>query len=936
MIVVMVSGQDFITKWKFDAAATSITFNTLTTGKVNYTWTALPSGNTGTGSFSAITAGAEQVTLSGLSIPAGNSVTLAMAPENLRRFYSSADRFKLIDVIQWGSVSWSSMNSAFYECIQLNITAKDVPNLYGVTDMKDMFNRAQFFNQDIGNWNTSNVTNMSGMFSNAVHFNQDIGNWNTSNVTNMSGMFSNADRFNQNIGNWNTSNVTNMSSMFKSAGSFNQDIGKWNVGNVKTMYGMFEYAGNFNQDIGKWNTSKVTNVERMFFEAASFNQDIGNWDTRNITTMSSMFEATGNFNQDIGKWNTSNVFSMASMFARTTYFNQDIGKWNTSNVANMERMFDRAASFNQDISNWNTFNVTNMRNMFLGTLSFNQDIGKWNTSNVTNMSYMFSSAESFNQNIGTWNLSRITSMDGMLDDSGMDCDNYSATLIGWNKNNAETRSIKLGAKGLKYGLSANQARNELGFKNWIIEGDVETTNLCVPSPDKIKFITHWNFITASTSISFNALTTGQVDYIWRALPSGNEGTGSFNTQIAGPVTLSGLNIPANNIVTLSMAPEKLRRFYASDDDSRPLDRVKLIDVSQWGSVAWSSMEFAFFGCENFNITALDKPNLSNVNDMSSMFNGARIFNSDIVKWNPINVEDFSHMFSRAIFFNQPIERWNTNNVTNMASMFEGATSFNQPLGNWKASKVKRMDYMFSNATSFNGFLQFNLYNVEDMSGMFSGAIAFNRRFGLGSSVKSVFAMFRNAKSFNQHLGILNTNNVTNMASMFEGASSFNQSLGLINTTNVTNMDNMLLNCNMDCDNYTSTLIGWNKRNTGSIPRVVGVRGLVYSINAKLARNTLISKGWTIQDDIETFATCGYTPTNEISNINIKVYPNPVSNKISIETELSEAVTIYNAMGIKISTHDIKEGINELEFNHVSGLYLLEFEKSRKSIKVMKI
>ena len=52
-----------------------------------------------------------------------------------------------------------------------------------------MFNKAEEFNQDIGNWNTENVTNMSTMFTEAMAFNQDIGNWNVSKVTTMYDMF---------------------------------------------------------------------------------------------------------------------------------------------------------------------------------------------------------------------------------------------------------------------------------------------------------------------------------------------------------------------------------------------------------------------------------------------------------------------------------------------------------------------------------------------------------------------------------------------------------------------------------------------------------------------------------------------------------------------------------------------------------------------------
>ncbi len=369
------------------------------------------------------------------------------------------DSHKIISVDQWGSQVWTSMNSAFHGCSNLEgVVINDTPNLSNVTDMSLMFYNASSFNQPINDWDVSNVTDMSLMFFNASSFNQPIGDWDVSNVTDMGGMFSSATSFNQPIGNWDVSNVTDIEGMFFYATSFNQSIGNWDISNVNEMknlfreatsfnqpignwdvssanstYYMFEGALNFNQSLSNWDVSNIIDMTRMFGEAISFDQPIGNWDVSNVTDMGGMFANATNFDQSIGSWDVSNVTDMGGMFSNATNFNQSIGNWDVSNVTDMGGMFSNAISFNQPLSNWDVSSVVNMGGMFSWATSFNQSIGNWNVSNVTDMNFMFNNALNFNQPLGSWDVSNVTLMTHMFFNVPLSVGNYDNLLIGWSQ-----------------------------------------------------------------------------------------------------------------------------------------------------------------------------------------------------------------------------------------------------------------------------------------------------------------------------------------------------------------------------------------------------------------------------------------------------------------------------------------------------------------------
>ena len=209
------------------------------------------------------------------------------------------------------------------------------------------------------------------------------------------------------------------------------------------------------------------------------------------------------------------------------------------------------------------------------------------------------------------------------------------------------------------------------------------------------------------------------------------------------------------------------------------DRLKILNITQWGNNRYKDMGSAFYGCGNLVVSATDIPDVSKVLSFSRAFQNATSFNTNVNSWNMSSATSLAYMFAGATAFNQPLNSWNTSKVTTMSNIFAGATSFNQPLDSWDVSKVTVMAYMFHGATSFNQPLNsWNTESATSMWSMFYGATNFNQPINLWNTanVINMSTMFFQAYAFNQPLNLWNTSSVTNMNSMFNQASAFNQNL----------------------------------------------------------------------------------------------------------------------------------------------------------------
>ena len=744
------------------------------------------------GTLSAITG---DVTLSSLTPGQDYRMEIVGDFPRIFMFKLEEEGKKLLQIQQWGSITWNSLDSAFWACRNMDLIAQDVPDLSELSSLGSMFYNCNSLKGEGANWDwdISGVSNLRGMFTNAVEFNGDITGWDVSNVTDMGLLFA--------------------------ATAFDRPIGNWDVSSVKKMDGMFYGTQKFDQEIGSWDVSMVEDMSFMFYKTQAFNQDISSWDVKNVITMRVMFAYTESFNQSLNEWDVSNVIDMSGMFSYSAAFNGDINDWDIGNGVSMEAMFAGSNIFNQSINNWDVSNVENMSYMFYYSTAFNQNISNWDVSNVRAMEGMFYKASGFNQNLGNWTLGEGVGLFQMLYDAGLDCVNYSATLEGWANNPNTPESRHFVVSNLRYGTSAINARDSIliGEKNWTIVGD-QLTGLCLEAGEA--FITLWNTLD-SDSIFIPTQGAGyDYDLYWEEVD--NPGNNGLMSELTGNVTISDLDNETDYRIEIV---GDFPRIYMQNSNNP----WQLREIAQWGSIQWSSMEKAFTGCFFLDVTASDTPDLSGVESMRFMFidcislegenanwewNTSKVqnmeclfcyawrFNQDIGSWDVSNVTDMSYMFYSVdelgwttgfSLFNQDISSWDVSNVTNMSEMLSGASSFNSDLSGWDVSNVTDISGMFRNASSFNSDISgWDVSNVTDMSGMFASAAAFSgdiSSWGV-SEVNNMAGMFAGARLFNADITGWDVSNVSNMTNMFSNTLIFNRDISVWDISNVTNMSGM--------------------------------------------------------------------------------------------------------------------------------------------------
>jgi surface protein len=416
-----------------------------------------------------------------------------------------------------------------------------------------------------------------------------------------------------------------------------------------------------------------------------------------------------------------------------------------------------------------------------------------------------------------------------------------------------------------------------------------------------------------------------------------------------------ITLPSSGIYVLEITPKYTNGFNRIRFGNVG-DKLKITDIKQWGDVAWSSFSTTFAGCFNLIGSYTDRPNLSNVNNLNSMFDDCRLFNSPVNDWDTSNVTNMANVFRQAFAFNQPLNNWDTSNVTTMVAMFIRTRAFNQPLNNWDTSNVTNMVQMFEGTLSANpNTSNWDTSSVTSMRQMFRSASSANPDVSSWntSSVINMRQMFRSASSANPDTSNWDTSSVISMRQMFRSASSANPDTSNWDVSSVTNMSYMFYrasSANPDVSSWnTSSVI-----NMSSMFRASSANPDVSSWNTSSVINmsrmfrVLSANPDTTNWDISNVVNMSRMFENSnLSEENLTAcYENWSQLNLQQDVPFSAGTTEYNASGqegrdILINTYNwsITDGGENLFLNQFSGaslglsLDLLDSDYTGSAIKV---
>jgi surface protein len=319
------------------------------------------------------------------------------------------------------------------------------------------------------------------------------------------------------------------------------------------------------------------------------------------------------------------------------------------------------------------------------------------------------------------------------------------------------------------------------------------------------------------------------------------------------------------------------------------DKLKVKSVANLGTVGWSWLYRAFYGCSNMTSFVSGDTDTSAVTTMSQMFRScsslatldvtsfdtsaatsmdfmfigcSSLASLDVTNFDTSAVIDMGSMFRDCSSLTTlDLTSFNTSIVTDMALMFRDCSALTTlDVTNFDTSAVTNMGFMFRGCSSITTLdvTNFDTSAVTDMGSMFIGCstlAALDVTSFDTSAVKDMDLMFRNCSSLaTLDLTSFNTSIVRDMFQMFRDCTSLADIVGVqsFNITGLNSTGSLSEFCSgvtLPTSRYNSLLINWGAQNPfdGMSPNF-GSSTYTAGGLAAAGRTKLISTdGWTITD-----------------------------------------------------------------------------------------
>ena len=577
-----------------------------------------------------------------------------------------------------GSTDTSSVtNMAYMFQSCFNLTSLDLSS-FDTSNVTNMFTVFYFCtgltSVDVSSFDTSSVTNMAYMFSSASALpSVDVSSFDTSSVTHMGNMFSVCDALTSIVGaedwaitgldgtgdlnnfltggkmttaqydallvnweaqasgipamtpNFGTSTYTGGSAAATAHDSLTDTYG-WSIGDSGIEPSAFESV---------WATTAINETITIPTQAGTFNADVDWGDgtaVQNITTSTGFthvytdiddytISITGTFPNiylylaadrlkikkvlNLGTVGWTNLLYAFLGCSNLTEFT--VGSADTSAVTRMDAMFYGCSGLTSiDLSSFSTSSVTgSMDNMFFSCSGLTSvDVSNFVTSSVTNMTRMFFSCNALTSIVGAEDfditgLSATGSLTDFITNGKMTTAQYDNLLVNW-----EAQASGIPAMTPSFGTSTYTGGSAAATAHASLN-DTYGWSIGDSGIEPSAFISVWETSAINETITIPTQAgTFNADVDW------GDGTTETITSSTG-FTHVYADIDEYTISISGVFPN----MYFNDLG----DKDKLKKVTNLGTVGWTTLTSAFFGCTNLTEFTAGSTDTSNVTTTNNMF-----------------------------------------------------------------------------------------------------------------------------------------------------------------------------------------------------------------------------------------------------------------------------------------------------------------------------